>query len=747
MPLTLQTAREKLSKIIELGISSTDTRSIDRINEAQRRLHSQGVYLGTLQSYAAKVDTLTNTFVKPSQLETIARVSKFSGTPFTLTETVRFLSKGPDVFVSDPTTLVPISYVSGDSTKFKILDRTQSIEFVEVVGKAVLIEATSNTAELLIDDLDALKLMLLALYREENNQLEQAKAFNDLAIKYLKDKTDALVNVAQKLQHQTSVESSPYGTLGYVRSRLIREMPELSRINDSELTTLINAAQEAAIAQYNFLARQDPDASSKLEFREAFLETVALAVPSFEVNRLLVLSAQSKKLEESVALKKSAYEIIERDFNEQIISRRKNAYSGELAASPIGSLAKVSARIALDNPELLQRPIQHLRRAVAQAEELLINSGRWNGTIDLLECQLLGNEGEYPLPEYVDAILLANYADLPISIYDRDYDFHENGPGWNRPGRGAIELSLAIDRGYTEEQQILSNPNVAVILTTNAAAQELPLLRYPLISPIDSVLTNGYAGRAFKTLINQTIDIPLGNAIPNFASSFKLIGPSTLTINPVTGRLTGKVVSELVSDVAGTSAKISWPLLGAFKDYTLMVKNKSSNVEIINQTLSTNELIFSSYSPDATYSFEVKGNSFDPKVSPVLIYSGEWRQNVSTPLIISNFHVSVSAATPKGKRMKVYLQNVSSGDIVRFIYKVRPKSYVNPRESMILDHFGAVKEATMGVLSGDQEQLASRLAMAQELLNQQLKEKRGGRIVRPAIQLDAWAIGAIEPRQ
>ena len=54
---------------------------------------------------------------------------------------------------------------------------------VEVVGKAALVEASANSDLLLIDDLDALKMMLLALYREENNQLEQAKAFNDLAIK------------------------------------------------------------------------------------------------------------------------------------------------------------------------------------------------------------------------------------------------------------------------------------------------------------------------------------------------------------------------------------------------------------------------------------------------------------------------------------------------------------------------------------------------------------------------------------
>jgi hypothetical protein len=36
------------------------------------------------------------------------------------------------------------------------------------------------------------------------------------------------------------------------------------------------------------------------------------------------------------------------------------------------------------------------------------------------------------------------------------------------------------------------------------------------------------------------------------------------------------------------------------------------------------------------------------------------------------------------------------------------------------------------------------MAMAQNLLNQQLKEKRGGRIIRPTIQLDAWAMGAID---
>ena len=239
MALTLLTAREKLSKIIELGINSTDSRSIDRINEAQRRIHSQGIYLGTLQSFAVKVDTLTNTFEKPALLETVARVSRFSGTALNPSQAYRFLSNGADVFVSDPSSLLPIAYVSGSPSTFKLLDRSLNTTMVEVVGKAALVEAVSNSDLLLIDDLDALKMMLLALYREENNQLEQAKAFNDLSIKYLRDKTDASLNVAQKLQHQSSNESSPYGTLGYVRGRLVREMPDLSRINDSELATLI----------------------------------------------------------------------------------------------------------------------------------------------------------------------------------------------------------------------------------------------------------------------------------------------------------------------------------------------------------------------------------------------------------------------------------------------------------------------------------------------------------------------------
>lgn len=747
MPLTLLTAREKLSKIIELGINSTDPRSIDRINEAQRRLHSQGIYLGTLQSYAVKVDSVTNTFQKPAQLETIARVSRFSGTDFGTTETIRFLSKGPDVFVSDPTTMLPISYVSGSANTFKLLDRTLDIKVVEVVGKAVLTEATANTSELLIEDLDALKLMLLALYREENNQLEQAKIFNDQAIKYLKDKTDNLVNVAQKLQHQSTVETSPYGTLGYVRSRLIREMPDLSRINDSELTTLINSAQEASVAHFNFLARQDPDASSKLEFREVFLDSAPLALPSFEVNRLLVLSSQTKKIEESQALKKSAFELIERDFNEQIISRRKNTYNGELLSSPMGSLAYASARLALDNPDLLQKPIQHIRRAVAQAEELLINSGRWNGTIDLLEVQILGEEGEYPLPEDVDAVLLANFADNPVSIYDRDYDFHENGPGWNRPGRGP-ETTLAIDRGTTSVSQLLNNPNSTIILTTNPNAENQPLFQFPLISPITSVLSNGYNNRVFKTLAGQSLNLPLGFGIPNFAGAFKLVGPDTLSIDP-RGNLTGKIIAELISNVTGSSANLSWPNIPGFKDYKVVVKNvtNSPNTTVVDQTLASNALPLSGLSINNKFEVNIFGNYFDTKLSPVLLFSGTWTQSFGLSEIVSNYHLGISASTSKNKRMKVYLRGVRNGDIVRFIYKKKPKVYVNPREPMLLDHFSAIREVTLGVLSGDREQLAGRMVFAQELLNQQLKEKRGGRIVRPSVQLDAWAIGAIDPRQ
>jgi hypothetical protein len=742
MALTLQTAREKLSKIIELGISSTDSRSIDRINEAQRRIHSQGIYLGTLQSFAVKVDALTNTFEKPALLETVARVSRFSGTALTSVQAYRFLSNGADVFVSDPSSLLPIAYVSGSPSTFKLLDRSLNTTMVEVVGKAALVEASANSDLLLIDDLDALKMMLLALYREENNQLEQAKAFNDLAIKYLRDKTDASLNVAQKLQHQSSNESSPYGTLGYIRGRLVREMPDLSRINDSELATLINSSQEAAVAHFNFLARQDPDASSRLEFRELFLDGASLAVPSYEVNRLLVLSSQTKKIEESSALKKSAFELIERDFNEQIISRRKNTYNGELFSAPSGSLSQVSARMALDNSELLQKPIQHIRRAVAQAEELIINSGRWNGTIDLLELQTMGGEGEYPLPDYVDAILLAGFADKPVSIYDRDYDFHENGPGWTRPETGASGVSLAIDRGYTTVVQEITSPNSTITLTTDRNARSFSILPYPLISPITDVLSNAYNRQSFKILANQNIDLSLGGGIPNFSSSFKLSGPSSLSLDSKTGRLTGKIAAEIVSGVSGTVASLSWPLNPEYKDYTITVKTGSTTLLKTTQSLTFLEI--GSLAFGNSYSVTIVGNLSDTKIEPVLLYSASWIQDSAAPNIVSNYLIGIKATAAKGRRMKVYLRNISSGSLIRFIYKLKPKSYVNPREAMIIDHFSALREVTFGVLSGDQEQLTSRMAMAQNLLNQQLKEKRGGRIIRPTIQLDAWAMGAID---
>ena len=744
MPLTLQTAREKLSKVIELGINPADPRSIERINEAQRRLHSQAVYVGTLQSYVVKVDTLTNIFAKPTTLESIARVSRYSGPALASTETFKFLSKGPDVFVSDSSTLLPISYVSGSPNSFKILDRSLGISYVEVVGKAVLVEATTNTSELLIEDLDALKMMLLALYREENNQLEQAKVFNDSAIKYLRDKTDASVNIAQKLQHQSSVESSPYGTLGYVRSRLVREMPDLSRLNDSELTSLINSSQEAAIAQFNFLSRQDPDASSKLQFQEAFLDSFALAIPSYEINRLLVLSSQTKKSDESAALKKSAYELIERDFNEQIVSRRKSIYSGEILSSPAGSLSRVSSKIALDVPSLLEKPVQHIRRSVAQAEEVLINSGRWSGTIDLLECQLLGGEGEYPMPEYVDAILLANVADRPVSIYDRDYDFHENGPGWNRPGIGSSDATIAIDRGFTSEPQQLANENSTLVLTTNTSAPNPNIFPYQLLSPVNSVLVSGYNNQSLKVLPQAPIDFELGKGFPNFLRSFTLSGPSSLNINPDTGRLTGKAPSELVF-LSADSALILWPLNKDYKTYILTVTRNSS--QVFSQETPADQITVPNLLSGSTYEFTVHGKSSSSKIPNTLLYSGNWNQSIANSNIVSNYHLKINAVSSKAKRIKVYLRNVSPGQIVRFIYKLKPKTYYNPREPMILDHYTALKEATLAVLSEDQEKFALRMALAKDLLNQQLKERRGGRIVRPAVQLDAWAIGAIEPSQ
>lgn len=247
MALTFLDAKSALAKYVDNGVCETDDRVALKINEAQRRLHSHRAWLGVLAKYAVPVTN--SVFTLPDTTGDITTPAGFglesalkicsSSSPLT------FVTNGVEAFLGGTNDIVRVSPVdnSPNSRTYKVEDA--GIVKVEVTGKLKMVQAENDEDLVLIDDIDALKLMLLAIYREENNQLEMAQALEQKAIERLTVKTDRAIEAARRLNYQTQLSSEIPGTMGQYRARLALDLEDGVKYNEAELTHLINRAEEA----------------------------------------------------------------------------------------------------------------------------------------------------------------------------------------------------------------------------------------------------------------------------------------------------------------------------------------------------------------------------------------------------------------------------------------------------------------------------------------------------------------------
>lgn len=251
MAVTLLEAKAALSPFVDNGVCSTDSRVVARINEAQRRLHSVRAWLGVMARYSVTVSS--GQFTLPSYTGNISTVAGFGLESATrvasTTATAGFLTNGVQAFLTDTGDVLPLNFVP-TSADF----RTYAIEGtaparVEVTGKLNYVAAVADTDLLVIDDIDAIKLMILAIYREENNQLELAQALENKAVERLTVKTDRAIEAARRVNYQTRKASTIPGSLGDVRSKLALDIVDGLRVSDAELVDLINNAEEALFAR------------------------------------------------------------------------------------------------------------------------------------------------------------------------------------------------------------------------------------------------------------------------------------------------------------------------------------------------------------------------------------------------------------------------------------------------------------------------------------------------------------------
>ena len=245
MSLTLLQAKTSLARNVENGLCPDDARVADRINEAVARLNALGDWVGSIARYAVAVDPVTRSFTIPDALQSIVRAAVCPDSVAHSTSGI-LISDNEYAFVLESSPILSLRQTS--TTTFRVLGPVIPAA-ADVVGNLKLTDAVADSDTLAVDDIPAIRLMVMALFREQNNQLEQASALISQAVAHLKAKTDNAVTGARKVLFTSMASGIREGTLGYARAKLALALTDGLRLDDHKLIEILGEAERRLLQQ------------------------------------------------------------------------------------------------------------------------------------------------------------------------------------------------------------------------------------------------------------------------------------------------------------------------------------------------------------------------------------------------------------------------------------------------------------------------------------------------------------------
>jgi cation transport regulator ChaB len=181
------------------------------------------------------------------------------------------------------------------------------------------------TGNLIVDNIDATKNMILALWREENNQLDLATNLETKAYSYIERN---IINEVER-ERRTAFESlaaTSQNTFGGLAGRIGLETLVQYRLPESRIKSFINQAYQQAIDHHNFVSRREDKSRVPLAFSALSTNSDALnALLPIEVVRLLALSLIiSDNGGDGTGLKQQALELIDRNVTALVEQTRRD---------------------------------------------------------------------------------------------------------------------------------------------------------------------------------------------------------------------------------------------------------------------------------------------------------------------------------------------------------------------------------------------------------------------------------------
>jgi hypothetical protein len=235
--LTLSQAQQALSRVVDNGVCVDDPRVTARINEAQARLHALGDWVGVMARFIVPVDPQTRTFEIPHALQSVTRAAQ------ALPDSVDgLLCENEYAFVLESSPVLSLQQVS--PTKFRVIsDSLTAPSKVDIAGKYKMTPAENPGDILVVGDLFALKQMILAIFREENNMPDQAAPLVQAAVAHLQAKTESAVSNARRALANSLSSGLTEGTMGYARAKLALAVNNGLRLDDHNMIEILGEAE------------------------------------------------------------------------------------------------------------------------------------------------------------------------------------------------------------------------------------------------------------------------------------------------------------------------------------------------------------------------------------------------------------------------------------------------------------------------------------------------------------------------
>ena len=176
----------------------------------------------------------------------------------------------PTTFVSARTALAP--YVdngvnSTDTTRIdsrineaqrRLIDHFNYLCRREELERVALVYAAGGAAtDLILDNLDATKVLILGLWREENNELDMAASLEKRALDMVERDLMQEVETERREAYQLLESSKGYNSLGGLVGRLGLEIVPRYRIAPDRLRSYIRSAYRLAVDHHNYVVRRE----------------------------------------------------------------------------------------------------------------------------------------------------------------------------------------------------------------------------------------------------------------------------------------------------------------------------------------------------------------------------------------------------------------------------------------------------------------------------------------------------------